>query len=122
MKAIVKSNADPTVQQRNLLSATYQNKISSHRAFWRIVSSSEQKEESRVNETTVKVIRESKETVQEELSEICGAGPNFIRGAQTGESNMPLVLPIYFAVRTVLAFDCIFTGFLMWIVHAEQNY
>ena len=49
MKAVVKSNAELTVEERNLLSVAYKNGIGSRRASWRIVSSIEQKEESKVH-------------------------------------------------------------------------
>lgn len=87
MKKVVKSNAELTVEERNLLSVAYKNVIGSRRASWRIISSIEQKEEQKVwrkmntqneiwylqqgNENNVKVIKEYKKTIQAELSNIC---------------------------------------------------
>ncbi|KAL8517467.1 hypothetical protein ACS0TY_015640 [Phlomoides rotata] len=43
-------NDELTVEERNLLSVAYKNVIGARRASWRIISSIEQKEESRGNE------------------------------------------------------------------------
>jgi|EP00669_Euglena_mutabilis_P002031 14-3-3 protein epsilon len=93
MKGVVKHNAELSVEERNLLSVAYKNGIGSRRASWRIISSIEQKEESKGNEANVKVIREYKKTVQKELSEICSdilalLDGKLIPSAQTGESKV----------------------------------
>ncbi|KAJ7546549.1 hypothetical protein O6H91_08G044100 [Diphasiastrum complanatum] len=62
---------DLTVEERNLLSVAYKNVIGARRASWRIVSSVEQKEESKGNKEHVKLIREYRAKVELELSEIC---------------------------------------------------
>jgi len=60
-----------TVQERNLLSVAYKNVIGARRASWRIVSSIEQKEESRKNEEHVTLIKEYRGKIEAELSNIC---------------------------------------------------
>ncbi|CAK9149055.1 unnamed protein product [Ilex paraguariensis] len=60
-----------TVEERNLLSVAYKNVIGARRASWRIISSIEQKEESRGNEDHVNVIREYRSKIESELSSIC---------------------------------------------------
>ena len=50
MKRVASSDQELTVEERNLLSVAYKNVIGAHRASWRIVSSIEQKEESKGNE------------------------------------------------------------------------
>lgn len=60
-----------TVEERNLLSVAYKNVIGARRASWRIVSSIEQKEESRGNEEHVSTIRSYRSKIESELSSIC---------------------------------------------------
>ncbi|XP_027075563.2 14-3-3-like protein GF14-C [Coffea arabica] len=60
-----------TVEERNLLSVAYKNVIGSRRASWRIISSTEQKEESRGNEDHVNMIKEYRGKIEAELTKIC---------------------------------------------------
>nr|GME04855.1 14-3-3-like protein GF14 nu [Ipomoea batatas]GME17371.1 14-3-3-like protein GF14 nu [Ipomoea batatas]GME19277.1 14-3-3-like protein GF14 nu [Ipomoea batatas] len=60
-----------TVEERNLLSVAYKNVIGARRASWRIISSIEQKEESRGNDDHVSAIREYRSKIETELSKIC---------------------------------------------------
>ncbi|KAL2907253.1 14-3-3-like protein [Bienertia sinuspersici] len=60
-----------TVEERNLLSVAYKNVIGARRASWRIVSSIEQKEESRGNEDHVSTIRSYRSKIESELAKIC---------------------------------------------------
>ncbi|CAN6936353.1 unnamed protein product, partial [Brassica oleracea] len=60
-----------TVEERNLLSVAYKNVIGARRASWRIISSIEQKEESRGNDDHVKAIRDYRGKIETELSGIC---------------------------------------------------
>nr|GLL26120.1 14-3-3 protein 1-like [Ipomoea trifida] len=63
--------AELTVEERNLLSVAYKNVIGSLRAAWRIVSSIEQKEESRKNEDHVVLVKDYRSRVESELSAVC---------------------------------------------------
>ncbi|MBA0732256.1 hypothetical protein Gogos_016359 [Gossypium gossypioides] len=60
-----------TVEERNLLSVAYKNVIGARRASWRIISSIEQKEESRGNEDHVAQLKEYRGKIEAELSKIC---------------------------------------------------
>ncbi|KAJ3677411.1 hypothetical protein LUZ60_003135 [Juncus effusus] len=73
MEKVVKSTdtEELTVEERNLLSVAYKNVIGARRASWRIISSIEQKEESRGNDTHVGYIKEYRVKVEEELNKIC---------------------------------------------------
>ncbi|KAJ8640414.1 hypothetical protein MRB53_017108 [Persea americana] len=71
MKKVAKLDLELTVEERNLLSVGYKNVIGAHRASWRIMSSIEQKEESKGNEHNVKLIKGYCQKVEEELSKIC---------------------------------------------------
>ncbi|GER56447.1 14-3-3 protein [Striga asiatica] len=71
MKKVANMDVDLTVEERNLLSVGYKNVVGSRRASWRILSSIEQKEESRGNEVNAKRIKEYRQKVELELTNIC---------------------------------------------------
>ncbi|KAG7032251.1 14-3-3-like protein GF14 iota, partial [Cucurbita argyrosperma subsp. argyrosperma] len=71
MKQVAKLDVELTMEERNLLSVGYKNVIGARRASWRIMSSIEQKEESKSNENNVKLIKGYRQKVEEELSKIC---------------------------------------------------
>ncbi|MGG6712961.1 UNVERIFIED_CONTAM: 14-3-3 family protein, partial [Salmonella enterica subsp. enterica serovar Weltevreden] len=63
------------------------------RAAWRIVSSIEQKEESRKNEDHVLLVKEYRSKVEKELSQVCEGilrllDSNLVPSAATGESKV----------------------------------
>ena len=71
MKNIANLNVELTVEERNLLSVGYKNVIGARRASWRILSSIEQKEESKGNEQNVQRIQDYRKKVEAELTNIC---------------------------------------------------
>jgi 14-3-3 protein epsilon len=71
MKAVASSDKELTVEERNLLSVAYKNVIGARRASWRIVSSIEQKEESKGNSAQVTMIKSYREKIEAELAKIC---------------------------------------------------
>merc|ERR1712225_227908 len=71
MKKVATTDVELTVEERNLLSVAYKNVIGARRASWRIISSIEQKEETKGNEEHVKMIKEYRRKVENELSGIC---------------------------------------------------
>ncbi|XP_078433436.1 14-3-3-like protein GF14-C [Wolffia australiana] len=73
MEKVVKAvnTEELTVEERNLLSVAYKNVIGARRASWRIISSIEQKEESRGNEGHVSLIKDYRGKIETELSKIC---------------------------------------------------
>ncbi|KAK6921921.1 14-3-3 domain, partial [Dillenia turbinata] len=78
MKKVAQLDLELTVEERNLLSVGYKNVIGARRASWRIMSSIEQKEESKGNESNVKLIKGYCQKVEDELSKICGDILNII--------------------------------------------
>ncbi|RRT74298.1 hypothetical protein B296_00024211 [Ensete ventricosum] len=68
MKKVAKLDVELTVEERNLLSVGYKNVVGARRASWRILSSIEQKEETKGNEHHVKSINEYRHKVESELS------------------------------------------------------
>jgi len=71
MKKIAAQSQDLTVEERNLLSVAYKNVIGARRASWRIISSIEQKEENKGHEERVKLTKEYRKKVEDELVNIC---------------------------------------------------
>jgi 14-3-3 protein epsilon len=59
------------VEERNLLSVAYKNVIGARRASWRIISSIEQKEESKGQGQNVDKIKLYRQKVEAELAGIC---------------------------------------------------
>jgi len=57
MKQVAHLNVELTVEERNLLSVAYKNVIGARRAAWRIISSIEQKEKTKDNESNVQKIK-----------------------------------------------------------------
>lgn len=85
--------AELTVEERNLLSVAYKNVIGSLRAAWRIVSSIEQKEESRKNEEHVSLVKDYRGKVENELSQVCAGilkllESNLVPSASSSESKV----------------------------------
>ncbi|XP_016569101.1 14-3-3-like protein GF14 iota isoform X1 [Capsicum annuum] len=93
MKKVAKLDAELTVEERNLLSVGYKNVIGARRASWRIMSSIEQKEESKGNDNNVKLIKGYRQKVEEELSKICHdileiIDKHLIPSSATGEATV----------------------------------
>eukprot|EP00008_Paramoeba_atlantica_P010073 CAMPEP_0201483702 /NCGR_PEP_ID=MMETSP0151_2-20130828/7899_1 /ASSEMBLY_ACC=CAM_ASM_000257 /TAXON_ID=200890 /ORGANISM="Paramoeba atlantica, Strain 621/1 / CCAP 1560/9" /LENGTH=253 /DNA_ID=CAMNT_0047866979 /DNA_START=148 /DNA_END=909 /DNA_ORIENTATION=- len=93
MKKIAQLNVELTVEERNLLSVSYKNVIGARRASWRIISSIEQKEESKGNTQNVQKIQEYRKTVEKELNNLCGdilslLDENLIKSASSAESKV----------------------------------
>ncbi|WFD00614.1 hypothetical protein MYAM1_003365 [Malassezia yamatoensis] len=93
MKRVASSNQELTVEERNLLSVAYKNVIGARRASWRIVSSIEQKEESKGNEAQVQMIKVYREKIESELAQICEdilkvLDTHLIPSAASGESKV----------------------------------
>lgn len=84
---------DLTVEERNLLSVAYKNVIGARRASWRIVSSIEQKEESKGHEAQVAKIKEYRHKIENELYDVCNdilalLEEHLIPTAQDGEARV----------------------------------
>ena len=93
MKRVASSDQELTVEERNLLSVAYKNVIGARRASWRIVSSIEQKEESKGNEQQVAMIKGYREKIESELAKICEdildvLEKHLIPSAASGESKV----------------------------------
>jgi len=93
MKKVASLDVELTVEERNLLSVAYKNVIGARRASWRIISSIEQKEENKGNETHVARIKEYRAKVEAELTNICQdivsvLDQHLIPTATSGESKV----------------------------------
>lgn len=81
------------MEERNLLSVAYKNVIGARRASWRIVSSIEQKEESRGNAAQVEKVKGYRQKIETELKDVCSdvldiLDQHLIPSAQGGESKV----------------------------------
>lgn len=93
MKDVAKMDGELTVDERNLLSVAYKNVVGTRRASWRIISSIEQKEESKGSEKHVATIREYRHKIENELEKVCHdvlevLDESLIPNASTGESKV----------------------------------
>ena len=93
MKRVASSDQELTVEECNLLSVAYKNVIVARRPSWRIVSSIEQKEESKGNEAQVSMIKGYHEKIESELAKICEdildvLDKHLIPSAASGESKV----------------------------------
>ncbi|KAG7131093.1 14-3-3 protein like [Verticillium longisporum] len=93
MKIVAGEDRDLTVEERNLLSVAYKNVIGARRASWRIVTSIEQKEESKGNSSQVGLIKEYRQKIEAELAKICEdilevLDKHLIPSAKSGESKV----------------------------------
>ena len=82
-----------TVDERNLLSVAYKNVVGTRRASWRIISSIEQKEESKGTDKHTGSIRTYREKIEKELEDVCNDVLNvldesLIPKAESGESKV----------------------------------
>jgi 14-3-3 protein epsilon len=71
MKTVAAMDIELSVEERNLLSVAYKNMIGARRASWRIISSIEQKEESKSSDEKVHLIKAYRQQVEKELRDIC---------------------------------------------------
>ncbi|KAI8364688.1 14-3-3 family protein epsilon [Radiomyces spectabilis] len=92
-KEVAKMGVELTVEERNLLSVAYKNVIGARRASWRIVSSIEQKEETKGNASQVEKIKTYRQKIETELQDVCKdilnvLNENLIPNAEGGESRV----------------------------------
>lgn len=93
MKRVAAMDVELTVEERNLLSVAYKNVIGARRASWRIISSIEQKEESKGSDSKVELIKQYRAVVEKELRDICRdvldiLDKHLIPAATSGESKV----------------------------------
>lgn len=93
MKEVAKIGGELTVDERNLLSVAYKNVVGTRRASWRIISSIEQKEESKGSDKHVGTIRDYRQKIETELEKVCQDVLNvldesLIPNAASGESKV----------------------------------
>ena len=89
----MKIGGELSVDERNLLSVAYKNVVGTRRASWRIISSIEQKEETKGSDKHVAKIKEYRDKIEKELEQVCGDVLNvlddcLIPKAESGESKV----------------------------------
>merc|ERR1711981_1495673 len=93
MEEVGQTDAELSVEERNLLSVAYKNAVGSRRAAWRIITSVEQKERTKGNEQQAGWAKEYCKKVEGELQKICDdilalMDANLIPKATSGESKV----------------------------------
>merc|ERR1719213_934529 len=93
MEKVGKSGAELSVEERNLLSVAYKNAVGSRRAAWRIITSVEQKENTKGNADNAGFAKEYCGKVETELQKICDTILNLLNDkliptASNGESKV----------------------------------
>src|SRR5277367_4050615 len=93
MKKVASLDVELTVEEKNLLSVAYKNVIGARRASWRIISSIEQKEESKGSDKHVGTIRDYRQKIETELEKVCQdvldvLDQSLIPKAESGESKV----------------------------------
>jgi len=94
MKDVAKRPDELSVEERNLLSVAYKNAVGSRRASWRIVSSVEQKEQSKGNSENRDLAQTYRIQVEKELDNICQEILDLLKllddrkNDENGESNV----------------------------------
>jgi len=94
MKKVAAPGVELTVEERNLLSVAYKNVIGAQRSAWRIISSIEQKEESKGGDgNKLEMTKQYRTTIEKELKGICNdvldvLDKHLIPAAGTGESKV----------------------------------
>jgi len=71
MEKVGNAGDELSVEERNLLSVAYKNAVGSRRAAWRIITSVEQKEKSKSNDSQAAWAKEYCGKVETELNKIC---------------------------------------------------
>uniref|UniRef100_UPI00358F6947 14-3-3 protein epsilon-like n=1 Tax=Myxine glutinosa TaxID=7769 RepID=UPI00358F6947 len=96
MKGVAELSGELSLEERNLLSVAYKNVVGARRASWRIISSVEQKEETKVSSDSqerVQLVKVYRKTIEDELRSICQdilevLDTKLIPAAKTGESKV----------------------------------
>ncbi|KZZ93034.1 14-3-3 protein [Ascosphaera apis ARSEF 7405] len=93
MKEVASMGGELSVDERNLLSVAYKNVVGTRRASWRIISSIEQKEQSKGSEKHVGIISHYRQKIEAELERVCQdvldvLDTALIPKAESGESKV----------------------------------
>jgi len=93
MEEVGQTDAELSVEERNLLSVAYKNAVGSRRAAWRIITSVEQKEQTKGNADNAAFAKEYCGKVEKELDDICNKILNLLKDklipkSSTGESQV----------------------------------
>jgi len=93
MKKVAGPGVELTVEERNLLSVAYKNVIGAQRSAWRIISSIEQKEESKGHSDKLEMTKQYRSKIETELKAICQdvldvLDKHLIPAASSGESKV----------------------------------
>jgi len=60
-----------SIEERNILSVAFKNVVGTRRAAWRVLSSIQKKENNKGNAENVNKVKQYKQKIEEELTDIC---------------------------------------------------
>ncbi|XP_057973804.1 14-3-3 protein 7-like [Malania oleifera] len=99
MKKLAELNVELTAEERNLMCGGYKNLIGARRASWQILSSMEHEEEAKRSEKNVKVIKDYRQRVEDELSMICNDILSVIDNHLLPSSKMAESIVFYYTLK-----------------------
>jgi 14-3-3 protein epsilon len=99
MKEVANANQELSTEERNLLSVAFKNHVGAPRGALRVITSIEQKEESKGNQQHVDLVKRFRERVEQELKDRCKEVLDIVEGALLPKATKPDSRVFYFKMK-----------------------